>query len=92
MPYDEFEMPRRSADKWCPKCAELRAACDAASRKYIDLLKQQAEIAATSLKRSHLLDPFIETAFQHRRTARSAIEFHRVLDHGNEPRTMKAGS
>ena len=51
-----------------------------------------ASITATSVKRSWLLDPLIEIAFQHRHSARSVIEFHRVLDHGKEPRTMKAES
>jgi len=82
----------RSKEKPCPKCAELWDAFDAATKEYIDLLKEQASIAATSAKRSHLLDPLIAAAFQHRSAARSALEFHRVLDHGKEPRTMTAGS
>jgi hypothetical protein len=92
MLYSELKVPRRSTDKSCPKCAELWAAYDAASRKYIDLIKEQASIAASSVTRSYLLDPLIETAFQRRRAARSALEFHRVLDHGTEQRTRTAGS
>jgi hypothetical protein len=60
-------------------------------KEYIDLLKEQASIAATNVKRSHLLDPLIQAAFQGRSAAGAAIEFHRVLDHGKETRTMKAG-
>ena len=76
----------------CPKCAELCDAFDSATRKYIDLLKEQAAIAETNPKRSWLLDPLIETAFQQRSGARAAIEFHLVLDHGKESQTMTAGS
>jgi hypothetical protein len=85
-------VPRRSSEKSCPNCAELWVAYNAASAKYIDLIKEQAEIATTNVKRSHLLDPLIETAFQRRRSARAAMEFHRVLDHGEEPKTKTAGS
>jgi hypothetical protein len=85
-------MPRRSSKKPCSKCAELGAAYDAVSRKYTDLIKEQADIATINVERSYLLDPVIETALQRRSSARAAIEFHRVLDHGKEPRTMKAGS
>ena len=90
--YSEVEVQARMAEKFCPKCAELWAAYAVASRKYVDLLKEQAEIATTSVARSHLLDPLIESAFQHRTSARSAIEFHRVLDHGKEPKARTAGS
>ena len=76
----------------CPKCAELWDMFDSATRKYIDLLKEQAEIATTNMKRSRLLDPLVETAFQRRSGARAAIAYHQVLDHGEEPRTMTAGS
>jgi hypothetical protein len=92
VPYAELVMPRRSSDKSCPKCGELWAAYDAASRKYADLIKEQALIAATSPERSWVLDPLIELADKRRTSARAAIEFHRVLDHGKEPRTMTAGS
>ena len=85
-------MPRRSREKSCPKCVELFAAYDAASKKYTDLIKEQALIAATSPGRSWVLDPIIEIADKHRTSARAAIEFHRVLDHGNESKTMTAGS
>ncbi len=85
-------VPRRSPQKLCPKCAELWAAYDTASRKYIELIKEQASIAATNVKRSWVFDSLIETAFQRRSSARSAIEFHRVLDHRKGSRTMKAGS
>ena len=76
----------------CAKCAELWETFDSATRKYIDLLKEQAKIATTNVKRSRLLDPLIETAFQSRSGARAAIAFHRWLDHGKESRTMTAGS
>jgi hypothetical protein len=82
----------RSKEKPCPKCAELWDAFDAATKEYIDLLKEQASIAATNVKRSHLLDPLIQAAFQGRSAARAAMEFHRVLDHGEEPKTKTAGS
>ena len=91
MPYAEIEMQIRSEDS-CQKCAELWAAFDAATKKYIDLLKEQASIVATSVKRSDLLDPLIENAFRHRSAANAAMRFHRVLDHGKEPRTMTAAS
>jgi hypothetical protein len=80
----------RSNEKPCPKCVELWDAFDAATKEYIDLLKEQAAIAATNVKRSHLLDPLIEAAFQRRSAARSALEFHRVLDHGKASKTMTA--
>jgi hypothetical protein len=81
----------RSKEKPCPKCAELWDAFDAATKEYIDLLKEQASIAATNVKRSHLLDPLIQAAFQGRSAARSSIEFHRVLDHGKEPQNDDGG-
>ena len=65
---------------------------DAATRRYIDLVKKQALRAATSVKRSQFLDPLVATAIQHMNTARSAIESHRVLDHRKETRMMRAGS
>jgi hypothetical protein len=85
MPYAELVMPRRSSKKCCPKCAEIRATYDVASRKYVELIKEQASIAATNVQRSWLFDPLIENAFQRRKSARSAVEFHRVLDHGKNP-------
>jgi len=91
IPYHEVEVPRRVKKISCPRCVELWDEYDAATRNYSDLLKQQAEIAATNVKRSYLLDPQIETAFQRRSAARAAVEFHRVLDHDKEERTMTAG-
>jgi len=89
MPYAEIEMQIENS---CPKCAELWDAFDAATKKYIDLLKEQASIAATSAEQSHYLDPLIENAFRHRSAAGAAMRFHRVLDHGKETRTMTVGS
>jgi len=87
----DIEMQIRS-ENWCLRCGELWAMYDAATRRYVDLIKEQASRAATSMKRSQFLDPVIETAIQHVNTARSAIEFHRVLDHEKKTRTMTAGS
>ena len=87
--FAEVEAPRRSSEKWCPKCTDLRAAYDAASKKYTELKEEQVSTAGTSLQRSWLLDPLLEIAIQHRKSAESAVEFHRVLDHGKEHRTMR---
>lgn len=65
---------------------------DAVTRKYVDLLKDQASIAATSVKHSLIFDPLIKSAFRHRSAAVAAMRLHRVLDHHQETLTMKVVS
>jgi hypothetical protein len=82
----EIEVPNPS-EHCCPRCAKLWETYASANRKYVGLLEEQQ--AVTSLERARLLDPLIEGAEQRRKSARAAIESHRLREHG-KPHTKTA--
>ena len=85
-------MPSPVTERTCPKCAELWDTYAVASRKYVELIEEQISTAAISEQGAPLLDPLIEIATKHRNAARSAVETHRVLDHGKASPKMTVGS
>ena len=71
----------------------LRAAHESATRKYVDLIKEQEHLASMSPELAWPLDSLIEIAAQRRDAARSALEIHCVLDHRKHAaRRMSAAS
>jgi hypothetical protein len=75
------EVVSRRLDISCEKCVSLREAHDIATRKYIDLIKEQEHLAAVTPELAWPLDSLIEIAVSRRDAARSALEIHTVLEH-----------
>jgi hypothetical protein len=71
----------------------LREAHESATRKYVDLIKEQEHLAEINPELAWPLDSLIEVAAQRRDAARSALEIHCVLDHKKRAaRRMSASS
>ncbi len=86
-------MSRQHFDESCAKCVALRAAHESATRKYVDLIKEQEHLAEMNPELAWPLDSLIEIAAQRRDAARSALEIHCVLDHRKRAsRRMSASS
>jgi len=68
-----------SSETACPMCGALGQAYVFATQQYAELVEEQR--SAPRQECARLLDPLIEGAKQRPKSARAAVEYHRLPEH-----------